>query len=162
MAQFQVPQFIEIEDKIVGPLTLRQFLYLAAAGILSFLLFFVLQTWLWFIVAALFGSTAAIFAFAKYNGRPISTLVKSAFSYLWQPKFYLWQRTEAAPQRPLLEAQPIAKSPLQNLWLRLTTSTQALTKREKTFRPPERLEKKFELFRKLTGEREAARRIDYR
>ena len=47
--QFQVPQFIETEDKIVGPLTLRQFLYIGAAGLLSFLLFFVLKIWFWFI-----------------------------------------------------------------------------------------------------------------
>ena len=33
--QFQVPQFIETEDKVVGPLTLRQFMYIAGAGAAS-------------------------------------------------------------------------------------------------------------------------------
>ena len=38
--QFQVPQFIDVENKIIGPLSLRQFLYLAGAGLISFMLFF--------------------------------------------------------------------------------------------------------------------------
>ena len=45
--QFQVPQFTEAEDKIVGPLTLRQFIYIAAAGGVSVMLYFAVITWLW-------------------------------------------------------------------------------------------------------------------
>jgi len=40
--QFQVPQFIDIEDGS-SALTLKQFLYLAAAAAFSFILFFMLQ-----------------------------------------------------------------------------------------------------------------------
>ena len=40
--RFQVPQFIEVEDKIFGPLTLKQFIYLAGAGGLVFVLWRVL------------------------------------------------------------------------------------------------------------------------
>jgi len=38
--QYQVPQFIEVEDRIIGPLTLKQFLYLAFAGAILFVLWF--------------------------------------------------------------------------------------------------------------------------
>ena len=36
--KFQVPQFTDVEDKIFGPLTLKQFVYIAGGGGLSFLL----------------------------------------------------------------------------------------------------------------------------
>ena len=37
--RFQVPQFIDIEDKIFGPLTFKQFVYLAGGGGLAFLIY---------------------------------------------------------------------------------------------------------------------------
>ncbi len=37
MQQFVVPQFIEVEDKIFGPITIRQFLILLGAFVLIFL-----------------------------------------------------------------------------------------------------------------------------
>lgn len=92
MAQFQVPQFIETEDKIVGPLTIRQFLYLAAAAAIAFLLFFFVELWLWLIFAAIFGFIAALFAFVKVNGRSFEKIILVAFKYYWGPRLYLWQR----------------------------------------------------------------------
>jgi hypothetical protein len=56
--QFQVPQFIETEDKIIGPLTLKQFFYVAAAALVSFSLFFVLATWLWLLITIILGGVA--------------------------------------------------------------------------------------------------------
>jgi len=108
--QFQVPQFIETEPKIVGPLTLRQFLYIAAAGGLSFILFFSLQTWLWFIITSLLGTIAAVLAFVKYNGQPMHVIIVAAFKYLWHPRFYLWQEAKLKPKMPEVTV-PEIKSP---------------------------------------------------
>jgi hypothetical protein len=68
--QFQVPQFIEVEDRIFGPLTFKQFVYLAGGLGAGYLLYRVLP----FIVAAplimaIVGFAAAL-AFIKFNGRP--------------------------------------------------------------------------------------------
>lgn len=168
MAQFQVPQFIETEDKIIGPLTLKQFLYLAAAAAVSFLSFFVLKTFLWVIVTAIVGIIAAAFAFIKYNGRPLVTIVFSAFKFMWNPKKYLWQREEKKIKTPEMEihkAAPIGKQkmqiriPLKDLWLKLTTSSQTEPKQPAI----KQIQKeKFEAFKKATGEKEVARRVDYR
>src|SRR3989344_88813 len=49
--KFQVPQFIATETKLIGPFTLKQFLWLASGGMLIFLLFAVLNRFLFFIVA---------------------------------------------------------------------------------------------------------------
>ena len=37
--QFSVPQFVEVEDKIIGPLTLKQFLVLLGGGFVVFVLY---------------------------------------------------------------------------------------------------------------------------
>jgi len=50
--RFQVPQFIEVEDKIFGPLTLKQFIYLAGAGGVVFVLWRVFPIFVAIIIAA--------------------------------------------------------------------------------------------------------------
>ena len=68
--QFQVPQFIETEDKIVGPFTLRQFMYVAGAGLGSAILYFTVATWLWFILTIILLGGAIGVAFVKVRGAP--------------------------------------------------------------------------------------------
>lgn len=167
--QFQVPQFIETEAKIIGPLSLRQFLYLAAAGGVSALFFFLFQFWLWIFATIIVLGAAGGVAFVKVNGRPLMRLIRSVVKYAWEPKFYLWKREEK-PQAAELPELPSVKtpggSPLQNLILKLTTSTQTITKRELpnpfAFLKSETAKEKLEVLRKSTGEREATRRVDYR
>lgn len=164
--QFQVPQFIETEDKIVGPLTLKQFLYIGAAGLLCFLLFFVLQFWLWLIVTFLVGVIAASIAFIKVNGRPLIKVLIAMFNFYWHPRFYVWQRTEKA-DLPELKSKIMQKSFLENLLQQITTSKTPISQREKSISPSildrvKSSKERFEMMRKLTGEREMARRVDYR
>jgi hypothetical protein len=167
--QFQVPQFIDISPKIVGPLTLKQFLFLAAAAVPLFILFFILNFWVWIFVAVVLGSIGAALAFAKINGQPAVKIGVAAFNYFWQPRFFVWRRTEAAPKLPSLPKIPKEEkantSPLKDLLLKITTSTHPIAKREK---PTKSLgsfvatEEDFETLRKTTGDRETARRVDYR
>lgn len=132
--QFQVPQFIEIEDKIIGPLTLKQFLYLIGAGGFSFILFFILQTWLWIAITIILVLFAAGLAFIKYNGRPMIVMLIAALKYIWMPKFYLWKTQTAYQQSPKMQTPEIQKTkrhPLKDLFLKLTTSKKAIPRREK-------------------------------
>ena len=94
MAQFQVPQFIEIEDKIIGPLTLKQFLYLTAGAALLFILYFFLTFVPWFIVALIIAPLALALAFLKINGRPFIYFLMSAIGFIFKPKLYLWKKRE--------------------------------------------------------------------
>jgi hypothetical protein len=116
--QFQVPQFLDVEDKIFGPLTLKQFLYLAGAAGFSFILFFVVEEWLWITFTVVLGTIASSLAFVKYNGRPLIYSLLYAIKFAWQPKMYLWRYT--APQREEVRVLNQGKysstgSPLQNL-----------------------------------------------
>src|SRR5262245_46040802 len=94
--QYQVPQFIETEDKIVGPFTLRQFGYFVGAGAISFFLYFSLQTKLWVFVTVLLAGAAGALAFLKVNGRPLTATILSFISFYWQPRLYTWKSERLA------------------------------------------------------------------
>ena len=138
MSQYQVPQFIDTETKIVGPLTLKQFLYIGVASLISFFLFFILQIWLWFIITAILGVAAAALAFIKFNGRPLPVIVISMVTYFWKPRMYLWQREEVSPKLTGIRLPKTGQigsaeggSALKNLWNKLLTTTTGIGKREK-------------------------------
>lgn len=92
MATFQVPQFIDQKPKIIGPLTLVQFAYIAAASILSFAAFYTFTFFLWIVVTIVLEGIAVFLAFGKVNGQEIPKVIGSAFSYLFKPRVYVWKR----------------------------------------------------------------------
>ena len=95
MQQFQVPQFIEVEDKIFGPLTTKQFFYLLGGGGISFLVwFFIENRILSIIIASPFVGLAAALAFMKVNGRPFIDVLSNSITYITKPRLYLWQKSK--------------------------------------------------------------------
>ncbi len=101
--QFRVPQFIDMEDKIIGPLTLKQFGYILGAGGISFIIwtFVSIRTIaipLILLVSALFLSLA----FVKINNRPFGAILENAFSYFFGSKVYTWKQ----PAEQIPEADP--------------------------------------------------------
>lgn len=90
--QYQVPQFIDIEDKIIGPLTLKQFFFLVGGIAITLLVFFTLR----FIFALLIGlpalTLAGAFAFIKVDGLPFSNYVSSMINFAFKPQKYLWKK----------------------------------------------------------------------
>ena len=94
MAQYQVPQFIEVEDKIFGPFTLKQFLYLAGGAGLCLVFFTLLPLWLAIPLMIPVAGFAAALAFYKINGRPFVVAVEHAVSYFFGNKLYLWQQRQ--------------------------------------------------------------------
>ena len=94
MKQYQVPQFITLEDKVIGPLALKQFLYLGGAGGLLFILHAFLIPLLFYPIAAVIGGFACALAFMKVNQQPFPVLLKRAFLFSIRPKLYLWKKEE--------------------------------------------------------------------
>lgn len=160
--QYQVPQFIETEDKIIGPLTLKQFL-IACGGVFTIIiLYFVFTTFLWLLVSAVIGTVTAIFAFVRYNGRPITSFIGSALMYFFRPRMFVWKRKEELAALRAKEAEK--SSPLQRLWLNLTTGANVVAGRTAggTVHIPRAAEEQFQVIKKPTGEERMARRVDYR
>lgn len=168
--QFQVPQFIETEDKVVGPLSLRQFIYVGVAVVLSALCFFLLQTWLFVIIAfVLVGGSLAI-SFLKVEGRPLISVITSAANFYWKPQTYIWKPEHAAimPRSPEREGGAsmlegiLAESPLHKSWKGLQTGTSDIQKNSDKQFLENKMAERYQIFQKKTGDRSAARRIDYR
>lgn len=92
--RFQTPQFIGIEDKVLGQFTLKQFVYLAGSAGSVALLDYLLPR----IIALIIGAPIVIFgcmlAFYKYNGKPFVVLVESMFGFALGAKLYIWRKKE--------------------------------------------------------------------
>lgn len=88
--QFQVPQFIEVEDKIFGPLTFKQFLFMGGGLSAAYMFWHILPIYI--AAPLILGSVglAAALAFMQYNGRPFIQAMESAFFYAVHSKLYLW------------------------------------------------------------------------
>ena len=89
--RYQVPQFIDVEDKIFGPLTMKQFVYIAGGVGLSFAFwrFLPLIIAILFIIPVVTFSVAL--AFYRPNNRPLINTLEYAFNYLLHNKLYLWK-----------------------------------------------------------------------
>ena len=68
--RFQVPQFIEIESKIFGPLTFKQFIYLAGGAGIIFLIYITLPFFIAVMLIVPVGAFAIALSFYKVNNRP--------------------------------------------------------------------------------------------
>lgn len=108
--EYQVPQFIEVEDKIIGPLTIKQFIYLAGAAGLCVVFFFYLP----FIVAILLGlpvvALGGSLAFYKVNGKPFIEVLEAGFNYYTGAKFFLWKHKGATEAETQTAAQDAARA----------------------------------------------------
>jgi len=93
---FQVPQFIEVEDKIFGPLTFKQFVYLAGGGGAVFIVYAFLPIYLSVWIMIPLAVLALALAFYRVNNRPFVNVLESAFRYTLTAKLYLWKKQPKA------------------------------------------------------------------
>jgi hypothetical protein len=89
--RFQVPQFIEVEDKIFGPFTFKQFLYLAGGAGMIAIFFTLLPRVLAFIVAIPIVALSLALTFYKINNRPFISVLESYFKYITARKLFIWK-----------------------------------------------------------------------
>jgi hypothetical protein len=98
--RYQVPQFIEVEDKIFGPLTVKQFLYVAGGSAIGFIIWNLIPSrTIAFIVAAPVIAFFFSLAFFKYNDRPFIYTVESAIKYSLGSKLYIWKKQKKQPKK---------------------------------------------------------------
>lgn len=91
--QFIVPQFIDKEDRIIGPITVRQFLIcLVSAGIIF--VEYKLLTTAFFILALIpTAALAGTFAFLKINGQPFHLFFVNFLQSQVRPKLRVWNKS---------------------------------------------------------------------
>ncbi len=105
--RFQVPQFIDIEDKVVGPFTIKQFVYLAGGAGMSFIIYTYLPKYFSLpLVAGVIGLSLAL-AFYKINNKPFIYMLEAAFLYYTKQNLYIWKKQERKPEvREKKEVEP--------------------------------------------------------
>ncbi len=165
--EFQVPQFIEQKPKIIGPLTLVQFFYLAGGAAISFLAYNLFAFPLWCIIALLAMGAAVALAFVKINGQEMIKTIGSIFSYLAKPKTYTWQRQRAETAievsdesiKTLRQKMGIQEK-MKSLALKMTVG-KISDKKEEGEQKGRRVGEGFEVVTYLTGEQKVAKRVDY-
>jgi len=134
-SQFTVPQFLDVEPKILGPITLRQFIIMVGVIVSEFLIYRIFLNVLAMLaigipVAALGGA----FAFGKVNGQPLHYIVLNFIQYIKKPGRRVWDKTlsdqdlrvflkkEPLPERKVkLQKAPLETSRLSELTLMVNT-----------------------------------------
>ncbi|NTV22658.1 MAG: PrgI family protein [Candidatus Yonathbacteria bacterium] len=110
--QFQTPQFIEVEDKIFGPLTFKQFLYLAGGAGISFVLYRSLPFFFAALLILPLGGLSVALAFLRINDRPFIEVLEAAFNYALGSKLYIWKQEWKKPTTPKKEIVPTSSASL--------------------------------------------------
>lgn len=115
--EYQVPQFIEVEDKIFGPFTLKQFIYVAGGVGLCAIVLLYLPLWLGVIIAVPVGAFTAALAFYKINNKPFVEIMEAAFNYYIGDRLYLWKK-----EKNQVSDAPVAVKPMDPVKLGMTQS----------------------------------------
>ena len=107
--RYQLPQFIEMEDKIIGPFSLKQFIYLISVPAVCYVLHFFVRLPFVILVGIIFFPVAILLAFYKVNGRPFSQAILGFLRYVRRPQIYTWKRI-SKPQKNILPIDPKIKT----------------------------------------------------
>lgn len=105
-----VPQYIDVEDKIVGPLTAKQLGWVIALGIILLILWNVVPSPVFFILAIPLTILFVALAFYRPYGQPLGSFVVFGVMYLFRPKVYIWRRTARGPIKTVQKVQTIVTS----------------------------------------------------
>lgn len=123
--RFQVPQYIEVEDKIFGPLTFKQFIYTGGGVGICVILFVLLPRFLAILLSLPVLLFAAGLAFYTLNGKPFVAIVEAFVKYILTNRLYIWKKESPVPtssgsprqQKPLEQIQvpKLSESRLKDL-----------------------------------------------
>lgn len=119
--EYQVPQFIEVEDKIFGPFTLKQFIYVAGGVGLCAILVLYFPLWIGIILALPVAALTAALAFYKINNKPFVEIMEAAFNYYIGDRLYIWKKEKNVVEakveapKPVAPAEGLTQSKLKDL-----------------------------------------------
>lgn len=94
MQQFTVPQFIDVESKIIGPITTRQFLIFVAAAIIIGISYKAFSFNIFLVIGIVVVIIASVFAFFRVNGRPFHFFVLNFIQTLRRPGLRVWNHKQ--------------------------------------------------------------------
>jgi len=105
-----VPQFIEVESKVVGPLTLKQFIYIAGTSGLCVVIVLYLPLVFAIILSIPIIALGASLAFYRVNGKPFVNVLEAGFNYYTGAKFFLWKHEDHTAENQGVTASAAAEA----------------------------------------------------
>jgi hypothetical protein len=88
-----VPQYTDVEDKIVGPITAKQLGWLVLMGVTTLIMWKSLPFVGFMIIGIPWGIFCLALAFYKPYGQPLGSFLIFGVMYMFKPKVYIWKRT---------------------------------------------------------------------
>jgi len=92
--QFNVPQFTDVEDKVLGPLSMKQFLLFLAGALLLIVIWYIFSLTMVIIIGIPVAGFLVASVFVKINGRPFTSFFFAWVKFLTNPRVYIWKRKE--------------------------------------------------------------------
>src|SRR3989338_4385631 len=111
MEQFVVPQFIDVEDKVIGPITVRQFIILLSGSGLCFIAYKLSDFTLFLLETVFILVLTFVVAFVKVNGRPVHYFILNIIQTSKKPKIRIWQKFFSKSDLKSLSKTEVIKSP---------------------------------------------------
>jgi len=103
--RFEVPQFIEVEDKIFGPFTWKQFVYLAGGVGLAVVVFFTMHPIIFALIGLPIGGLSVLLAFYPVNNRPFELFLESVVHFYRNSRVYHWRKKSQIVYRQKTDGQ---------------------------------------------------------
>lgn len=97
--QYSVPQFIDVENKVIGPISVRQFVIVAVEIGLVFVFYKTMQFSSFILCTILTLIIAVLFAFVKINGRPFHYFMLNFLMSVKNPHLRVWRKELTTPIR---------------------------------------------------------------
>jgi len=105
--QFKVPQFIDVEDKLFGPFTFKQFAYLAGGAGIVFVIYKILPLWIGIFLMIPIAGLTGLLVFYKINEKPFIFYLQAGFDYLLSSKLYVWKQRLVKPENKEQEQETL-------------------------------------------------------
>ena len=146
--QYSVPQFLNVEDKIVGPFTGKQVLFLIMGFIILIISMTVFNTAFFAIIAIFVIPLTLAFAFWKPKGVTVTRLLTNIINFYTATRFYIWRRepkirmykmTQKKAASNEIAEKKVSKRRIRDLAWLLDTSTSIDTPFEAKARPDENI-----------------------
>lgn len=110
--QFVVPQFIDVEDKILGPITTRQFVILLVSFGTTFLLYRLLDLALFLPTGVPLFIAGMVTAFVKINGMPFHFFLLNLLQTQRRPRLRTWNKSLSEAQLRAIVRRPPPEPPV--------------------------------------------------
>lgn len=112
--RFIVPQFIDAEDKIWGPVTVRQFLIVLTGGLFIVLSYKLADFPLFLAQTAVVVLFVVVFAFVKINGVNFHLFLLNVIQTIKRPKVRIWRKEYIKVQEFKAKGEDVVVTPIVN------------------------------------------------